>query len=494
MKISFTGVAAPKSGSFVVLASEGPVLGSSAQLVDDATGGQISRAMAAADFEGSRGKTIEVLAPSGVKAGRIIVVGIGAAEDFSEKAQIELGGTIAGCILATKDKYAAIRVENIDGLKTNSGDFAANLAAGVQLRAYRFDHHKSKSENLPELQKLDLQSSTATAARRSYVKRKAVADGVCLARDLMNEPANFLHPEEFAKRLKNLEKTGLKVNVLKEGALKKLGMGSLLSVGLGSEYDCHVVTMEWNGGGKQAPIAFVGKGVTFDTGGISLKPGAGMGDMKGDMGGAACVSGLMMALAERKAKVNAVGLVGLVENMPDSRAMRPGDVVTSMSGQTIEVLNTDAEGRLVLADVLTYAQKTYKPRAIVDLATLTGAIIVALGHHHAGMFSNDDDLSANLSKAGEATGDLVWRMPLADAYDKMIDSKVADMKNIGGRDAGSITAAQFLARFVEDDVPWAHLDIAGTAMGSPKTATSKGWTSGFGVQLLNQLVADVYER
>jgi len=494
MKISFTGQSVPKSGVLVVLAAEGPKLGPAARSIDEKTGGHIRRAIKAADFNGGKRKFLDIIAPSGLKMSRILVAGLGPSADFDEKAQIDIGGAIAGRLQSAKATDAAVRVELPDGGKTRTADLAARIAFGAQLRAYRFDRYKTKDRAEDKsLAKLVIQSSSATMAKRVFVGLEAVADGVCLARDLVNEPANILHPTDFARRLKEMEATGLKVTVLKERELTRLGMGSFLSVGAGSKHDAQLVCLEWRGGGSsKAPVAFVGKGVTFDTGGISLKPGAGMGDMKGDMGGAACVAGLMSALATRKAKVNAVGLVGLVENMPDALALRPGDVVTSMSGQTIEVLNTDAEGRLVLADVLWYAQKTYSPRAMIDLATLTGAIVVALGHHHAGMFSNNDALSEQLAAAGEATGELVWRMPLAEAYDKMIDSKVADMKNIGGRDAGSITAAQFLARFVED-VPWAHLDIAGTAMASPKTATSQGWTSGFGVRLLDRLVADVFE-
>jgi len=493
MKISFAGKSVPRSGVLVILAAQGPKLGPSARLIDEKSGGQIRRAMKAADYEGGKNKFLEILAPSGFKVARILVAGLGDASKLDEKSQIDAGGAIAGRLQAAKATSAVVRIETPAGLKTRTADLAARVAFGARLRAYRFDRYKTKDRGEEKaLENLVFQSSSATVARRVFAGLDAVADGVCLARDLINEPANILHPTEFASRLKGLEATGLKVTVLKERELQRLGMGSLLSVGAGSKHDAQIVTLEWRGGGTKAPVAFVGKGVTFDTGGISLKPGAGMGDMKGDMGGAACVAGLMSALANRKAKVNAVGLVGLVENMPDARALRPGDVVTSMSGQTIEVLNTDAEGRLVLADVLWYAQKTFSPRAMIDLATLTGAIVVALGHHHAGLFSNDDELSGQISEAGKATGELVWRLPLAKAYDKMINSKVADMKNIGGRDAGSITAAQFLARFVQD-VPWAHLDIAGTAMASPKTATSQGWTSGFGVRLLDRLVADKFE-
>jgi leucyl aminopeptidase len=291
-----------------------------------------------------------------------------------------------------------------------------------------------------------------------------------------------------------LKKLGVTVEVLDIRAMKKLGMNALLGVGLGSAHDSRVVVMRWNGGRKgAAPVAFIGKGVCFDTGGISIKPAGGMEDMKGDMAGAACVVGLLQTLAERKARVNAVGAIGLVENMPDGKAQRPGDIVSTMSGQTIEIINTDAEGRLVLADVLHYVNTRFKPRFMVDLATLTGAIIVALGHEHAGLFANDDKLAERLLKAGAVTGERLWRMPLGSEYDKKIDSKFADMKNTGGRDGGAITAAQLLQRFV-DKTPWAHLDIAGTGMGSPQTDINKSWASGFGVRLLDRLVADYYEK
>jgi leucyl aminopeptidase len=321
-----------------------------------------------------------------------------------------------------------------------------------------------------------------------------LAAGVHLARDLVNEPANILTPAEFARRVAAVKNLGVKVEILTPRELKKLGMGALLGVAQGSANEPRLVVMQWLGGKKgERPLAFIGKGVTFDTGGISMKPASGMEDMKGDMGGAACVSGLMHALAARKARINAVGIIGLVENMPSGNAQRPGDVVTSMSGKTIAVLNTDAEGRLVLADALWYAQKRFKPKFMIDLATLTGAIMIALGKEHAGLFSNNDELANRLLQAGLDTGEKVWRMPLAPEYDRLIDSDIADVKNIGGRNAGSITAAQFLQRFV-NGVPWAHLDVAGTAMDSSKTAINQSWGSGWGVRLLNRLVADHYER
>jgi leucyl aminopeptidase len=331
------------------------------------------------------------------------------------------------------------------------------------------------------------------AAKKAFASDDHIVDGVIIARELVNEPPNVLFPVEFARRAGQLRKLGVDIDVLDVKAMKKLGMGALLGVGQGSRQPSRTVIMRWNGGKKaEQPVAFIGKGVCFDTGGISIKPAAGMEDMKGDMGGAACVVGLMHALAARKARVNVVGAIGLVENMPDGNAQRPGDIVTSMSGQTIEIINTDAEGRLVLADVLWYVKEKFKPKFMVDLATLTGAILVALGTEHAGLFSNNDELSERLYAVGQATGEKVWRLPMGPEYDKMMDSQFADMKNAGVRNGGSITAAQFLQRFV-GDTPWAHLDIAGTAMGAPKTEINQSWGSGYGVRLLERLVAEYYE-
>ncbi|HYJ58506.1 MAG TPA: leucyl aminopeptidase, partial [Methyloceanibacter sp.] len=351
-------------------------------------------------------------------------------------------------------------------------------------------------ENDRTLKKIVIHCADPKAAAQAFAPVRGMAEGVALARDLVNEPANVLGPTEFAARAKALTKLGVQVELLGPKVLQKLGMGALLAVGQGSDRPSHVVVMQWKGAGVKGgdPIAIVGKGVTFDTGGISLKPAAGMEDMKGDMAGAACVVGLMHELAARKATVNVVGIIGLVENMPSGSAQRPGDVVTSMSGQTIEVLNTDAEGRMVLADCLWYAQKRFKPKAIVNLATLTGAVMVALGKEHAGLFSNNDELSERLTAAGRATGEKLWRLPLGAKYDKMIDSKVADMKNTGGKWGGSISAAQFLQRFIKDNTPWAHLDIAGTAMSSVDSEINRSWGSGFGVRLLDRLIADHYER
>lgn len=365
------------------------------------------------------------------------------------------------------------------------------------LASYCFDSYRTKlkPEQKPSLAHLIIDIAEGAAAFEAY---KAVADGVTFARNLVNEPANILHPPEFAKRLQGLTQLGVEVEILGEEAMAKLGMHSLLGVGLGSAKESQLVVMKWNGGGDEAPLALVGKGVCFDTGGISMKPSGGMEDMKGDMGGAAAVSGAMHAIAARKAKANVVGVVGLVENMPDGLAQRPGDIVTSMSGQTIEVLNTDAEGRLVLCDAMTYVQEKHKPTAMIDLATLTGAIIISLGHEYAGLFSNSDELSSKIEAAGIASEEPVWRFPQSPAYDKLMDSPIADMKNVqrsgGGAGAGSITAAQFLGRFVQDGVQWAHIDIAGTAWKPGNDDPREpSWGTGYGVRLLNRLVADAFE-
>ncbi len=365
------------------------------------------------------------------------------------------------------------------------------VAQGVAMRNYTYEDHKTGDKK--ETGAVRFMVSDPEAATAAYAPIAAVAEGVFFTRDLTNAPANDLTTTSFANQLAELSKIGLKVEVLEEDKLAELGMGSLLCVGQGSDSPSKVVVMEWNGGGDEKPFALVGKGVVFDTGGISLKPGAGMEDMTMDMGGAGVVSGLMKTLALRKAKANVVGLVGIVENMPSGNAVRPGDVVTSMKGDTIEVINTDAEGRLVLADVLWYAQERFEPTGMINLATLTGAILVALGHENAGVFSNSDELSGAFVKAAGEEGEGAWRMPMGPAYDALLKSRVADMKNIGGRMAGSITAAQFLQRFVKDDVPWCHLDIAGTASVKSETALAPAGATGWGVMALNRLIADKYE-
>ena len=491
MKLAFGPTNLPKSGVLVVFATEGGKLTAPAAYVDKSCNGQITRAIKAANFEAKREQVLDVIAAGGFD--RVLVVGLGKADSINAREVELMGGVIAGALQSAKASKAAIAAVAQKGVA--DAEFAALIASGAALRVYSFDHYKTKKpEKTKALESLTIHCTAPEKAKTAFAPLEAVREGVHFARDLVNEPANILYPEEFANRTKQLIKAGVKIEILNAAQMKKLGMHALLGVAQGSPFEARLVVMRWDGGRKDAqPIAFVGKGVTFDTGGISIKPAAGMEDMKGDMGGAACVTGLMLALAKRKAKVNVIGAIGIVENAVDGKAQRPGDVVKSMSGQTIAVLNTDAEGRLVLADVLWYVQDKFKPKFMVNLATLTGAILVALGKEHAGLFSNNDELSNRISEAGTATGEKVWRMPLTPAYDKMIDSDIADMKNIGGRFAGSITAAQFLQRFV-NKVPWAHLDVAGTAMDAEKNAINQSWGSGWGVRLLNKLVADHYEK
>ena len=452
----------------------------------------VERAARAARFKGRAGAALELLAPHGLGWDRLIVMGVTPGKGDSAASHVALGGQTMGRI------GQGARASILFDLPTppdNLAAAAADLALGISLRAYRFDAYrtKKKDDDKPSNGEVGISVFDPAAARAASLATDAVADGVILARTLVNEPPNILFPEEFARRAQTLERFGVSVETLGKQALTELGMGALLGVAQGSVREPRVVIMRWNGGEPdEAPIAFIGKGVCFDSGGISIKPAASMEDMKGDMAGAACVTGLMQALAQRKAKVNVIGAIGLVENMPDGAAQRPGDIVRSMSGQTIEIINTDAEGRLVLADVLWHVKEAYKPKFMIDLATLTGAIMVALGQDYAGMFTNSDELAARLDQAGKETEEKVWRMPLGPAYDKMIDSKFADMKNTGGRYGGSITAAQFLQRYV-GDTPWAHLDIAGTGMGSPASDVNQSWGSGWGVRLLDRLVRDHYE-
>jgi leucyl aminopeptidase len=375
-------------------------------------------------------------------------------------------------------------------------DAAARVALAAALRSWRHDRYRTKLKDnqKPTLNEVIVVGGGQGAEQRYKSRWAPVVEGVSLTRELVTEPANIIYPESFVERVrKSLDGTGIEIEVLNRAEMEKLGMGALLGVAQGSVREARLLILKWNGGGKGQPTAFVGKGVTFDTGGISIKPAAGMEAMKWDMGGAGAVSGAMKALALRKAKANIVGICGLVENMPGGNAQRPGDVVTTMSGQTVEVINTDAEGRLVLADAVAYVQKTFKPDTIIDLATLTGAILISLGHEWAGLFANDEELASELLKAAGESGDKLWRMPLAESFDRLIDSPIADMKNVGPREGGSITAAQFIQRFVENGVKWAHIDMAGKAWADKASATYEKGATGFGVRLLDQYVADVLE-
>jgi leucyl aminopeptidase len=454
----------------------------------------IGRVAASERFKGKPNSALVIHAPQGIDADRLIAIGIGGEKDRETINWLTLGGLVAGKVLG---RTATVLFDPPGAEVTAEG--VGDLALGARLRAYSFDRYKTKKKkdngtNDPDTPTtMTFMVADPSAAKRAVAAHDGLVEGVNMARDLVNEPPNVLGPEEFAQRAQKLSKVGVEVEVLDEAELKELGMRALVAVGQGSARESRVVVMRWTGvRDDEAPLVFIGKGVCFDSGGISIKPGGGMEDMKGDMAGAACVVGLMHALAARKARANVVGIIGLVENMPSGDAQRPGDIVTTLSGQTVEIINTDAEGRLVLADLLWYAQDRFKPKFMIDLATLTGAILVALAQEYAGLFSNNDELAARLTAVGQATGEKVWRMPLGPEYDKLIDSKFADMKNVGGRHGGSITAAQFLQRFV-NNVPWAHLDIAGTGMNAPQTEVNKSWGSGWGVRLLDRLVRDQYE-
>ena len=502
MQISFVAPSNVTAGAWVVGAAEGAALLPAAVRADKASGGALSRALKVSRFTGKSGQMLEVLAPAGIAASRLLLVGMGKPETLDEKGLETLGAQIVARLYAGGETSASLEMEVPKGAKVKKAEAAAHLAFGARLRSYAFDKYRTR--NLEDYEKkltaLRIVTPDPAAAKKAHAGLAAVAEGIFLARDLVNEPPNVLYPAEFARRAKQaLTKLGVKVEILGEAEMKKQGFGALLGVGQGSERESQLVVMQWNGGPKgkkqsAKPIALVGKGVCFDSGGLSIKVGAGMQGMKGDMAGAACVTGTMMALATRKAKVNAVGVIGLVENMPDGSSFRPDDVLTSLSGQTIEVLNTDAEGRLVLADALTYTQRRFKPSFVLDLATLTGAIVQTLGYEHAGVFSNNDQLVQRIQAAGRYTGERVWQLPLDPFYDRMIKSKIADMKNIGGGNSGAITAAQFLLRFIEKGTVWAHLDIAGVAwQDGEQKPTIPSWGTGWGVRLLNRMVIEHYE-
>ena len=523
IKIDYAALADAKaeSGRTLVVFASGDLAFAerTAAVLGEAGAALVRKAAGAAKFKGKSGSALDIIAPGGVEADRLLVIGVGsdgkpgenghaagnghgqlngeaAGKDDKPLEPTNLGGVVAGKV---GRGTSATVLFDLPRPVPDARRAASDFATGLRLRDYKFDTYKTKKKDEPE----DGGATRITIAvpdpAHAGNGHDPVAEGVITARSLVNEPPNVLYPEAFAERLGFLKELGVEVEVLDIAAMEQLGMGAIVGVSQGSARPGRIVIMRWNGAGAPVegtkaakPIAFIGKGVTFDTGGISIKPSGGMEDMKGDMAGAASVVGLMQALAGRKAKADVIGAVGLVENMPGPDAQRPGDIVKSMSGQTIEIINTDAEGRLVLADVCWYVQDKYKPAFMIDLATLTGAIIVALGQEHAGLFANNDELAERILAAGKATGEKLWRMPLAPAYDKLIDSKFADVKNSGGRHAGSITAAQFIQRFV-NDVPWAHLDIAGMGMAAPSNDINQSWGSGWGVRLLNRLVEDHYE-
>ncbi len=500
MRITFAKKELPTNGVVVVTLGAKGKLGENAAKLDTQTKGALKKALKFQECKGKHGEITSLVAPAGTKYDAIILVALGDKKDITETSCQKLGGKLVAQLNALRAKSASIIIEEAK----DSVFVATNIAEGTLLRDYNFDKYRTQKKyqekHALHINTLKFYCDDHTKAQKIIKETAAVAAGVEFARNLVTEPSNVLFPKHYASLIKKeLTKLGAKVKILGEKQMTEEGMNLLLGVGQGSAKESQLVIIEWNGDpqakkDKKAPLGFVGKGVTFDTGGISIKPSANMWDMKYDMGGSAAVVGLMKALAGRNAKVNAVGVVGLVENMPGSNAQRPGDVVTSMSGQTVEVLNTDAEGRLVLADALTYIQKYYKPSSIVNLATLTGAIVIALGNEHAGLFSNNDKLSDQLTKAGLTTGEKLWRFPLSEAYDQMLDSPIADMMNISlGRGAGSITAAQFLKRYIENDTPWAHLDIAGMAWEDKGSDLNPKGASGFGVRLLNDYVKREHE-
>jgi len=442
-------------------------------------------------FDGDSGSVVETfLDTDGGR--RLLVIGTGSDGNAGEAAE-KLAGTAVARLLTSGETSVVI---DLTGLKYDA-DAAARVAFGAALRSWRYDRYRTriKDKQKPTLTSVTIVGAGKGAEQRYADRYAAVVEGVSLTRELVTEPANIIYPDTFVERvLESISGSGLEAQVLGREEMARLGMGALLGVAQGSVREPKILVLKWNGGKDgETPVVFVGKGVTFDTGGISIKPAQNMEAMKWDMGGAGAVAGAMKALALRKAKANVVGICGLVENMPDGNAQRPGDVVTTMSGQTVEVINTDAEGRLVLCDAITWAQKTLKPKVMIDLATLTGAMVISLGHEYAGIFSNDEKLAAGLIKAADESGDKLWRQPLGEAYDRLIDSQIADMKNVGPREAGSITAAQFIKRFVDDGVAWAHLDIAGMAWSDKASSTYDKGATGYGVRLLDQYIADTVE-
>ena len=488
MKVSFVSKLTEKNEILALITDKKSL--SEFKELDENLKSKINHVVNNENFDFNKFSSLEIANDENSSFSKIIIISPGQKNLKSGNDLAIIGGKINQISSKSKNKKVSVLVAS----EFSNDENLVEIGFGATLNTYKFDKYKSKKKAIKQINEITIISKNAVKLKNKFKQKKSVAEGIFLARDLVNEPSNILNPEEYAKRIKGLSKYGLKVEVLNETKMKKLGMWSLLGVGRGSQYESQLVIMKWDGNKtkKSKPLCFVGKGVCFDSGGISLKPGNKMEEMIGDMGGSAAVVGLMKALALRKAKVNVVGVVGLVENMPDGTAQKPGDIVKSMSGQTIEIQNTDAEGRLVLADALWYAQDKYKPEIMIDLATLTGAIVMSLGNKMAGIFSNNDDLSDKLLDAGRDSGDNVWRLPLSDSYDKMINSKFADMKNIGLGGAGSITAAQFLKRFV-NKVPWVHIDIAGTATGMEKSSINTSWATGFGVNLLNTLISKFYE-
>jgi leucyl aminopeptidase len=499
MDIAFAAATTPATGTWVVLAASDGTLGPTGAELDRCSGGALRRAVA--DWGGNfkRGEAIELRYPSGLEVDRMLVLSLGKPEEASRYDLETVGGSLAVRLRGLRVREASVAVEPVGGLKASAQELAISLATGACLRAYRFDKYRTakdaEEDQSEEVKQLTLHLAEPAAAEAAWPAAAAVIAGVSHGRDLITEPANVLSPEAFADACVELGSAlGLEVEVLDRAVLQRLGMNALLAVGQGSAREPRVATLRWSGGAPdEPPVALLGKGVCFDSGGLSIKPAAGMEEMKWDMAGAAAVFGAMKALAGRKAKANVVGVLGLTENMPSGTAQRPGDVITSMAGVTIEVVNTDAEGRMVLADVLHYAKERFKPKVMIDLATLTGAVVVALGHEQAGLFAPDDQLAERIQAAGAAVGERLWRMPLGDDYAKHIKSDIADIKNVGRpREAGATAGAVFLQRFV-GDVPWAHLDIAGTAWSKEDRPLAPKGATGYGIRLLERLIAEHYE-
>jgi leucyl aminopeptidase len=499
MKISFTDERLPNKACLILAVTEGPKWGKAAKALSKKTDGQLEALAETNRFTGKKGETLTLIAPAGLTTPRLVLVGLGDEKNLTEQSVEEAGGSAYTALPVSNLTDVAAVVDVGPAASLEPAVTAAHFAQGFVLRSYRFDKYFTARPDIkkPTLQNVTLQVEEKAKAQKAYNRLEAIAAGVFFARNLVSEPANVIYPQSLARECEKLKKFGVSVDVLDVKQMKTLGMGALLGVGQGSANPSRLISLTYRGNPKakdKRPVAFIGKGVTFDTGGISLKPASGMEDMKYDMAGSAAVIGAVYALAAREAKVNVVGIIGAVENMPSGNAQRPGDVVTSMSGQTIEVINTDAEGRLVLCDLLTYTQKKFKPRAMVNLATLTGAIILALGNEHAGLFSNNDEFSEQLTAAGLKVNEKLWRFPMNDVYDKQLNSDIADMKNASNeRVAGSIFGAQFLARFVDKKVPWAHLDIAGMAWAKRDLALVPRGATAYGVRLLEKLVTDYYE-
>jgi leucyl aminopeptidase len=490
IKVSFAAKR-PRGGYALAIPVRGEdVLQDRLTELDEAARALVARSAEAQRFERELAAVVETFVAEGSAVRRLLLVGLGGQRD-EDGTYEKVGGALTSKLLVSGEKRLVVDLEGL-GL---SGRDATRIAFGAAARSWRYDLYRTRlgRKLRPTLEEVTIVGA-GSGVEKEWSHFAALLEGLDLTRSLVTEPANIIYPETFVERCRAaMEGSGVEFEVLDPKAMTKLGMGALLGVAQGSVRPPRLLAMRWNGGGNSKPVVLVGKGITFDTGGISIKPALGMEAMKWDMGGAGAVAGLIRTLAGRKAKVNVVGVCALAENMPDGNAQRPGDIVTSMSGQTIEVINTDAEGRLVLADAMTWAQREYKPEIMVDLATLTGAMIISLGHEYAGMFSNDDGLAGQLAAAGEASGDRLWRLPMGEAYNKIMDSPVADMKNSASREGGSITAACFLERFVEEGVKWAHLDIAGMAWSDKASHLYDKGATGFGVALLDRYIADNHE-